>query len=78
MKLGFAKVIGKSLGKALKDIGFTAASVAGIAALTAVESPEVWAPVAAALPGPAGIALLLVVPIVVKAGKDAIKHRDKI
>lgn len=77
MKLGFLKVVGKSLGKALKDVGLTAATVGGLAALTAVESPEVWAPVVAAVPGPVGLAILLVVPIAVKAAKDAIKHRDK-
>lgn len=77
MKLGFLKVVGKSLGKALKDVGLTAATVGGLAALTAVESPEVWAPVVAAVPGPVGLAILLVVPIAVKATKDAIKHRDK-
>ena len=78
MGLGFAKVIGKSLGKALKDVGITAGTIGALAALTAVQSPEIWLPVAAALPGPAGIVLLLGVPILVKAAKDAIKHRDKV
>lgn len=78
MKLGFVKVVGKSLGKALKDVGITAATVGGLAALTAVQSPEVWAPVVAAVPGPVGVLILLAVPVAVKAAKDAIKHRDKI
>ncbi len=78
MGLGFAKVIGKSIGKALKDVGLTVASVGALAGLTALATPEVLAPLVAVLPSMGGSLVLLVVPIVVKAAKDAIKHRDKI
>jgi hypothetical protein len=78
MKLGFAKVIGKSIGKAFRDVGITVGTGAAIAGLTIAQDPSLWMPVAAALPGPGGAVLLLAVPILVKAAKDAIKHRDKI
>jgi hypothetical protein len=75
--MGWTKVIAKSVGKALKDVGLTVATVGALAGLTVAGNPEIWAPVAAALPGPAGAVLLLVVPVAVKAAKDAIKHRDQ-
>jgi hypothetical protein len=78
MGLGFAKVLGKSVGKALLDVGITVGSVAALAGLTVAGNPETLAPIVAALPGPAGALVLLLVPIAVKAAKDAIKHRDKI
>ena len=71
------KVIGKSVGKALKDVVITVASVGALAGLTALADPAVLAPIIAAAPGPVGVLVLLVVPVVVKAAKDAIKHRDK-
>jgi hypothetical protein len=77
MGLGFAKVISKSLGKALRDVGITVGSVAAIAGLTALANPEVLVPIVAAVPTVAGSIIVLVVPIVAKAGIDAIKHRDK-
>ena len=78
MGLGFAKVIGKSIGKALKDVGLTVATVGALAGLTSLADPVVLAPIVAAVPGPVGVIVLLVVPIAVKAAKDAIKHRGKI
>jgi hypothetical protein len=78
MKLGVFGVVGKSIGKALRDVGITVGTVSAVAALTAVSNPEVVAPLVAVLPGPAGAALLLVVPVLAKAGIDALKHRDKI
>jgi hypothetical protein len=78
MGLGLGKVIAKSIGKALKDVAITAGTVGALAGLTAVQNPEVWLPIAAALPGPAGAVLLIAVPVLVKAAKDAIKHRDKV
>ena len=78
MGLGFVKVIGKSVGKALKDVGLTVASVGALAGLTALATPEVLAPLVAVLPSAGGSILLLAVPILVKVVKDAIKHRDKI
>jgi hypothetical protein len=77
MKLGVFGVVGKSIGKALRDVGITVGTVAAVSALTAVQNPEVVAPIIAVLPGPAGAAALLVIPILAKAGIDALKHRDK-
>jgi hypothetical protein len=78
MGLGFGAVIGKSIGKALRDVGITVAAAAGVTALTVVQNPEVLTPLVAALPSAGGSLLLLAVPILAKAGIDAIKHRDKV
>ncbi|MHA1962424.1 MAG: hypothetical protein ACW99U_19645 [Candidatus Thorarchaeota archaeon] len=75
--MGIASVIGRSIGKALRDVGITVGSIGAVAALTAVSSPEVLAPLVAALPSVGGSLLLVVVPVAAKAAIDAIKHRDK-
>jgi len=77
MGIGILGVVGKSIGKALRDVGITIVSVGALAALTAAAQPETLAPIVAAVPGPIGVIVLLVVPVAVKAAKDAIKHRDK-
>lgn len=78
MGLGGAfKVVGISLGKAFRDLGITVGTVAATAGLIALQNPEVLAPVAAAMP-PVGAALwLITMPILAKAGVDALKHADK-
>jgi hypothetical protein len=77
MKLGFAKVVGKSIGKAFKDVGIVIGSAAAIAGLTVAQDPSILAPIAAAL-GPYGALAILVIPWAARAAQDAIKHRDKI
>jgi hypothetical protein len=70
------KVVSKSIGKALRDVGITVGTVAALAGLTVLAEPATLAPIVAAVPGPVGMVVLLVVPIAVKAAQDAIKHRD--
>jgi len=77
MGIGILGVVGKSIGKALRDVGITVATVGALAGLTALAQPETLAPIVAAVPGPVGVVVLLVVPVVVKAAKDALKHKDK-
>lgn len=77
MGLGFAAVVGKSIGKAFRDVGIVIGSTAAIAGLTIAQNPEVIAPIGAAL-GPWGTFALLAIPWAARTAIDAIKHRDKI
>ena len=77
MGIGLPKVIGKSIWKALRDVGITVGTASAVVALTVVAEPVTLAPLVAALPSAGGTLLILLVPLVAKAAIDAIKHRDK-
>jgi hypothetical protein len=70
------KVVSRSLEKAFRDVALTVVSVAGLG-LAVLADPNSLTELAAALPGIWGSILVLVVPILAKAGIDAINHRDK-
>jgi hypothetical protein len=75
--MGLGKVVGKSILKGLRDTGIVLGTVAGTAALVAGSNPEVWAPVAGAIGGTGGAAVLVLAPIFMKSLLDAWKHKDK-
>jgi hypothetical protein len=77
MGLGFGKVLGKSVLKALKNTGITVGTIGVVAVGTALQNPELLAPIWAST-GPVAPIALFVLSIGGQAIVDAVKHRDKI
>ena len=65
----------KSLGKAFKEVGIAAGSVAAVAGLTYLQDPTALTAVAVAF-GPYAIVAVPAIQFGVKYALDAIKHKD--
>jgi hypothetical protein len=72
----FAKVIGKSVLKALKRVGLTVGSVAAVAGATAFANPDVTLPIVLSL-GPWGPLAAVALAVGSAAVLDAAKHLPK-
>ena len=64
----------RSIGKAFRDVGIVAGSIAAVAGLTALQDPAVLIPFVAL--GPYGPLVALGVSLVARAGTDYFKHRN--
>ena len=68
-------MIFKSIGKAFRDVGIIAGSVAAVAGRAVLQDPTVL--VAFVALGPYGPLIALGVSLAAKAGQDYIKHRGE-
>ncbi len=65
----------KSVGKAFRDVGLAVVGVAVPASFAYLADPNVFVPIVEAL-GPFGMFAAVGLPLLVKYGQDAWKHRN--
>ena len=68
------KRLGRSFGKALKQVGITVGGAALVAGVAVLNEPAAGAPLLAL--GPYGLAALLILQAIGATGLDAFKHRN--